>query len=104
MSDTAARFRPSGVDFTSFSHRRLFRDAHESDQNEISYFLASDPRDRSNLVVRAFERLYGEGKSAIEQIVARISFRLTYMVTPNISIQYWGQPFGSSGKYKNYKD
>ena len=39
----------------------------------------------------------------IDQTVARISFRLTYMLTPNLSIQYWGQPFGSSGKYKNYK-
>lgn len=31
------------VDFTSFSHQRLYRDAHESDENELSYFLASDP-------------------------------------------------------------
>jgi general secretion pathway protein J len=31
------------VDFTSFSHRRLVRDSHESDQNEISYFGSPDP-------------------------------------------------------------
>lgn len=31
------------LDFTSFSHRRLYRDAHESDQNELSYFLAQHP-------------------------------------------------------------
>ncbi len=31
------------IDFTSLSHRRLFRDAHESDQNELSYFLADHP-------------------------------------------------------------
>ena len=35
------------VDFTSFSHRRLGRDTHESDQNELSYFIARDP-DRSD--------------------------------------------------------
>ena len=35
------------VDFTSFSHRRLGRDLHESDQNELSFFLARDP-DRSD--------------------------------------------------------
>jgi len=35
--------RGSRVDFTSFSHQRLYRDAHESDQNELSYFLAQDP-------------------------------------------------------------
>ncbi|MBX7191216.1 MAG: prepilin-type N-terminal cleavage/methylation domain-containing protein [Sandaracinaceae bacterium] len=32
------------LDFTSFSHRRLYRDAHESDQNEVGYFVA-DYRD-----------------------------------------------------------
>jgi len=31
------------IDFTSFSHRRLNRDAHESDQSEISYFGSPDP-------------------------------------------------------------
>jgi len=31
------------LDFTSFSHRRLVRDSHESDQNEISYFGSPDP-------------------------------------------------------------
>lgn len=31
------------IDFTSFSHRRLYRDAHESDQNELSYFVADHP-------------------------------------------------------------
>lgn len=35
------------VDFTSFSHRRLMRNAHESDQNEISYFVARNPDDSS---------------------------------------------------------
>lgn len=39
----------------------------------------------------------------IEQAVARVSMRFTYMVTPNLSIQYWGQPFGASGKYSNFK-
>lgn len=31
------------LDFATFSHRRLNRDAHESDQNEISYFASPDP-------------------------------------------------------------
>jgi general secretion pathway protein J len=31
------------VDFTSFSHRRLQRNVHESDQNELSYFMGRDP-------------------------------------------------------------
>jgi hypothetical protein len=39
----------------------------------------------------------------LDQTLARISLRLTYMITPNLSIQYWGQPFGTVGKYKNFK-
>jgi general secretion pathway protein J len=34
----------SRVDFSSFSHRRLYRNAHESDQNELGFFLAQDPK------------------------------------------------------------
>jgi general secretion pathway protein J len=31
------------IDFTSFSHIRVTRDSHESDQNELSYFGSPDP-------------------------------------------------------------
>jgi general secretion pathway protein J len=31
------------LDFTSFSHIRVTRDSHESDQNELSYFGSPDP-------------------------------------------------------------
>ena len=31
------------IDFTSVSHVRIYRDAKESDQNELSYFLAAAP-------------------------------------------------------------
>ena len=31
------------LDFTSFSHVRVTRDSHESDQNELSYFGSPDP-------------------------------------------------------------
>lgn len=37
------RGRGTRIDFTSFSHVRLKADAHESDQNELSYFIADHP-------------------------------------------------------------
>jgi len=37
------RGRRDRIDFTSFSHQRLYRDAKESDQNELSYFITRDP-------------------------------------------------------------
>lgn len=48
--------RGSRIDFTSFSHRRLYRDAHESDQNELSYFIAPNPEDRSRDVLARREQ------------------------------------------------
>ena len=40
----------------------------------------------------------------IDQTTFSMSVRMTYMITPNLSIQYWGQPFGTSGIYSNYKN
>ena len=39
----------------------------------------------------------------IDQTTTRLSLRMTYMVTPNLSVQAWGQPFGTAGKYSNFK-
>jgi len=39
------------LDFTSFSHRRLYRDAHESDQNELSYFMMDHPEEPNTRVL-----------------------------------------------------
>jgi general secretion pathway protein J len=42
------------VDFTSFAHRRIVREAKESDQAEIGYFVVKDPdvEDKMDLVRR----------------------------------------------------
>jgi general secretion pathway protein J len=39
------RLNGDRIDFNSFSHRRLYRNAHESDQNSISYFVTQHPDD-----------------------------------------------------------
>jgi general secretion pathway protein J len=50
--------RSSGdrLDFTSFSHQRLYRDAHESDQNELSYFVTRDPENGQQRVLARREQ------------------------------------------------
>ena len=40
------------INFTSFSHQRLYRDAHESDQNEISYFMMRHPEEDYQILAR----------------------------------------------------
>ena len=41
--------------------------------------------------------------AAIRQKTVSASFRANINVTPDLSIQYWGQPFISAGSYTNYK-
>ena len=39
----------------------------------------------------------------IDQQILSISFRIDYSITPDLTIQYWGQPFFGSGSYKDFK-
>ena len=48
--------REDRIDFTSFSHRRLYRNARESDQNEISYFVTEHPEDPDIMVLARREQ------------------------------------------------
>lgn len=41
--------------------------------------------------------------ASIDQKTYKFSFRLTYNMNPNMSIQYWGQPFVTRGEYSNFK-
>lgn len=39
----------------------------------------------------------------IEQQTLGMSLRINYSINPNVSLQYWGQPFISQGRYSNFK-
>jgi hypothetical protein len=60
--------------------------------NELQYVDTGDANGEDRYVV-----------GQIDQTIARMSLRMTYMITPNLSVQYWGQPFGTSGKYSRFK-
>ncbi|MDX1326794.1 MAG: DUF5916 domain-containing protein [Arenibacter sp.] len=40
----------------------------------------------------------------VEQRTLSMSLRLNYTINPNLSIQYWGQPFISNGRYSEFKE
>jgi len=40
----------------------------------------------------------------IAQRTLSMSFRLNYTINPNLTVQYWGQPFISTGRYSNFKN
>ncbi|MEN8227668.1 MAG: DUF5916 domain-containing protein [Bacteroidota bacterium] len=39
----------------------------------------------------------------IDQKVLNMSLRINYNITPDLTIQYWGQPFIASGEYTDFK-
>ena len=39
----------------------------------------------------------------IDRNTLSMSFRLNYNITPDLTIQYWGQPFIAAGQYSNFK-
>ncbi len=41
--------------------------------------------------------------ATVKQQTFSMSTRVSYSLTPELSIQYWGQPFVSKGNYKDYK-
>ncbi|WP_421871434.1 DUF5916 domain-containing protein [Marinoscillum sp.] len=51
--------------------------------------------------VSSYANEYVLGK--IDQVTFSASFRANYIITPNLSIEYWGQPFISRGEYSNFK-
>lgn len=61
--------------------------------NEMQYVATADANGSPRYIV-----------AKIDQTVVRVSVRMTYMITPNISVQYWGQPFGTSGEYSQFKN
>ena len=60
------------VDFNAFSHRRIVKDAHESDQCELSYFSASHPKNTKVLNLARREQVIADdqpGKGGVVQIL-----------------------------------
>jgi uncharacterized protein DUF5916 len=42
--------------------------------------------------------------ASLDQKTLSASIRINYNVTPNLTLQFWGQPFISNGKYFDYKE
>ena len=63
-----------------------------SNNDELQYVTQQDYSSKTDYI---FARIHQKTLSA--------SLRINYIITPNLSIQYWGQPFFASGKYTEFK-
>jgi general secretion pathway protein J len=81
----------SRIDFTSFSHQRLYRDAHESDQNELSYYLADDPQHpgQSAIVRREQRRIDDDPQQGGQaQILIENVTKLEFLYLESLTFQW----------------
>lgn len=70
---TAFTGKGSRVDFDAFAHRRLSKDAHESDQCELSFFTTSNSKKTNQLdLVRREQAIIDDqhGKGGVVQVLA----------------------------------
>lgn len=61
-------------------------------ENEMQYVNTIDHNNQQRYII-----------GNINQRTYSLSMRVTYVLTPNLSLQYWGQPFAASGEYSNLK-
>ena len=92
------------VDFTSFSHQRLMRNTHESDQNELSYFIARDPErnDKYDLVRREQKEIdLDPTKGGVVNVLCEdvIAFDVQYLEPLNDT---WLDSWDSSSQTSTY--
>lgn len=91
------------VDFDAFAHRRLQKDAHESDQCELGYFLVSSKKPNQQDLVRREQMIIDDqpGKGGVVQVLADDvdTFQLKYLdPTTGLWTEQWdtlsaaGQP------------
>jgi general secretion pathway protein J len=72
------------VDFDAFAHRRILKDSHESDQCELSYFVATDPKNSQQYDLARREQIIiddlpGKGGASTILVDDVDSFSLRYL-------------------------
>jgi hypothetical protein len=60
----------------------------------------------NNLQYVSTEEYQGQERyimASIDRTTLSMSLRFNFSITPNLSLQYWGQPFIATGDYSNFK-
>lgn len=82
-------YRPT--DYLSFTMEPLY----QIDHNELQYVTRAYYQNLTSMPRYIL--------ATLDQKTFSTSLRVEYNITPDLSLQYWGQPFISSGKYTDFK-
>ncbi|MEL6123013.1 MAG: DUF5916 domain-containing protein, partial [Bacteroidota bacterium] len=100
-------FRSIGLDAgaLSFNSVGLFLSYQPTDAMSLSFRPRYSHQDRAVQNV-SYEQMEGKDRyvtGRIDQRTLSMSMRLNYSLGPNMTVEYWGQPFISRGNYTEYK-
>ena len=106
-----------GMNF--FGFRGVGSDSKALTRNGLNLWVRYQPSDALSLSVQpsysvqdraiqnvSFEEFQGEDRyvtGRINQKTLSMSLRANYSISPNITLEYWGQPFISRGNYSEFK-
>ncbi|MEM9646914.1 MAG: DUF5916 domain-containing protein [Bacteroidota bacterium] len=72
-------------------------------QVSLAPFYAKNRKQLQYVTTSTFNNSARYINGTITQETLRFPLRIDYIITPNLSLQYWGQPFISKGIYKHLK-
>lgn len=112
-SDYRKKFRYGAETFFGWGKEQAYK------VDEYSFYLTYQPLDALTISLNpAFSKNHNKLQyvdnldtpdgirylnAEINQETLRMSLRVNYNINPNLTIQYWGQPFISRGRYSNFK-
>ena len=76
---------------------------HNTLQMTLSPSLSQQQNNLQFVSIKTYNRQKRYIMSAIDRKTLSLSLRLNFSLTPNLSLQYWGQPFIASGDYHSFK-
>ena len=83
----------SGINYRPINALNLSLGANiSSNQNELQYVSTKSHEGEDRFLM-----------ATIKQETYSLEMRFTYVATPNLSLQFWGQPFFSKGSYSQFK-
>jgi hypothetical protein len=101
MLQHSLTFRGSGNNFT-FQPEIIYKPV-----NVLSLTLIPSYTISRNELQYVDQQNFGSEKryifGTIDQKVLGLSFRANFTLTPDLTLQYWGQPFIASGRYRDFK-
>ena len=112
-TDQRKKFRVSFGNNQSWSkhghshHNNMWADLSYRPHNAIDITLGpSLSLSNNNLQYVSTEEYQGENRyimASIDRTTLSMSLRFNFSITPDLSLQYWGQPFIAAGDYSNFK-